>query len=142
MKHIIKEAYLFLEATTIHGLVYLSRNQARSTRIIWTLIVLTAFAVASYFLSQTVQGFDTKYTSTTIEDRSINDYPFPAVTFDPNVYNSKIYFLRTFLNQFEFTAYKEDSPKKMIFIKQFNWLVPKMQKSIFEGVEKFLQQDI
>ena len=114
MNNFLKELFTFFEATTIHGLSYLSQNHSRSTRIIWTLIVFTAFGIASYFLYETIKGFDTKYTSTTVEDRSIHEYPFPAVTFDPNVYNSKIYFLRTFLNQFEFTAYKEDNPKKMI----------------------------
>ena len=89
----MKEVYMFLEASTIHGLVYLSTNQSKTTRIIWTFIVLTAFGVASYFLYQTIKGFDTKYTSTTIEDRNINEYPFPAVTFDPGEFNSKDNFL-------------------------------------------------
>ena len=141
-KNLILEVYIFLEATTIHGLAYLSRNQTKSTRIIWTLIVLTAFGIASYFLYGTFKDFDTKYTSTTIEDRSIKDYPFPAVTFDPGEFNSKDGFLRTFLNQFEFIRYEKDSPMRNneVFSK-FDWLVGPMQNDIFDGIEKFLLEN-
>ena len=86
--------------------------------------MLAAFGIATYFLYQTIEGFDTKYTSTTIEDRSIKEYPFPAVTFDPGEFNSKDAFLRKFLNQFEFTRYKVDSTMRdnEVFGKQFEWL--------------------
>ena len=94
----------FFEATTIHGFVYISNSQQRSTRIIWTILVLVALGGAAYFLYQTVDGFGTKYVSTTLETKSIQQYPFPAVTFDPGHYNSKKAFLRTFLNEFEFIA--------------------------------------
>ena len=98
MRNCTRELYMFLEATTIHGLAYLSHNQNRCTRIIWTIIVLTAFGIASYFLYETIQGFDTKYTSTTIEDRNIKEYPFPAITFDPGEFNLENAFTRTFLH--------------------------------------------
>ena len=134
---------MFLESSTIHGLAYLSTNQSRSTRIIWTIIVLTAFGIASYFLYEAIEGFDTKYTSTTIEDRRINEFPFPAVTFDPGELNSENSFLRTFLNQFEFTRYVENSSLKNNdeFLKQFAWLVAPMQNDILNGVEKFLPDE-
>ena len=136
----LKEAYMFCEATTIHGLSYLSTNQSKSTRIIWTLIVLAAFGIASYFLYQTIDGFDTKYTSTTVEDRNIKDYPFPSVTFDPGEFNMENSFLRTFLNQFEFTRYKVNSPMRdnQVFLKQFDWLISRMHNKVFESIEKFL----
>ena len=100
----------FFEATSIHGFAYMSVSQTRCTRILWTLIVLAATGVASYLLYETVTGFEENYTSTTIETHSIKEFPFPAVTFDPGDYNSKDAFLRTFLNQLEFTRYKKNSP--------------------------------
>ena len=94
----LKKLNEFFEATTIHGFVYISQSQARSTRIIWTLVVLAAAVVVTYFLTETVVGFSEKYVSTTIESQSIKEYPFPAVTFSPGKYNSKKAFLRNFLN--------------------------------------------
>ena len=130
----------FFSSTSIHGFPYISDSQSRSTRIIWTLCVLTAFGVTSYFLYQTVDGFGSKYVSTTIETRSIQEYPFPAVTFHPGDYNSKNAFLRSFLNQFEFTRYYENSSKRNNdnFFNIYTWLVTPHQEKLFEDVEKFL----
>ena len=104
---------LFLEASTIHGLVYLGKSNHRCTKIIWLPIVLFAFSLATYFLVQTICSFNTKFTITTTETRSIKDYPFPAITFHPGEYNSEKMFLRTFLNQFKFTrfGFKHDKEK-------------------------------
>ena len=73
------------------------------------MIVLAGLGGASYFLYESVKGFGEKYVSTTIETRSIQEFPFPAVTFHPGDFNSKEAFKRTFLNQFEFTRYDETS---------------------------------
>ena len=86
----------FFEATTIHGFGYMSINQTKTTRIIWTLIVLGATAAVSYFLYETLAGFKKNYTSTTVETRSVKNFEFPAVTFDPGDYNSEYNFLRIF----------------------------------------------
>ena len=59
--------------------------------------MITALSGASYFLYQTVDGFDEKYVSTTIETRSVKGFSFPAVTFHPGDFNSKKTFLRNFL---------------------------------------------
>ena len=110
MEPIWNELNDFFSSTTIHGFVYIGRNQRAGTRFIWTLIVLAAIFVASNFLYQTISGFDVNYTTTTVETRSIQEFPFPAVTFHSGEFNSKKSFLRTFLNQFEFTRYDENSP--------------------------------
>ena len=84
----VEEINTFLDRSTIHGLSYLGKNETRCSRVIWTLIVLTASGVAGYLLFNTVKGFDEHYTSTTLETRGILEYPFPAVTFYPGDYNS------------------------------------------------------
>ena len=100
----VEEINTFLDRSTIHGLSYLGKNETRCSRVIWTLIVLTASGVAGYLLFNTVKGFDEHYTSTILETRSILDYPFPAVTFYPGDFSLKNAFKRVFLNQFEFTG--------------------------------------
>ena len=52
-----------------------------------------------------VDGFNEKYVTTTIETRSVKDYPFPAVTFLPGDFNSQDAFKKDFLNQFHFARY-------------------------------------
>ena len=110
MRGLWREVNEFFSSTSIHGFPYISDNQSRSTRIIWTIIVLAGFGVTSYFLYSTLDGFDEKYVSTTIETRSIKEFAFPAITFHPSDYNSKDAFKRHFLNQFEFTRYLRQSP--------------------------------
>ena len=140
MKNFCKELNAFFEATTVHGLAYLESRQTKCTRTFWFLVSLAALGIASYFLYQTVTGFDTKYTSTVIETRSIQDFPFPAVTFHPGEYNLKKSFLRKLLNQLEFTRYQEISHVRdnELFLKQFEWLISPMNNEVFDGVEKYL----
>ena len=130
----------FFETTTIHGFVYISNSQLKSTRIVWAVAVLIAFGGASYFLYETIDGFSDKYVSTTIETRSIQEFPFPAVTIHPGDYNSENYFLRNFLNQFEFTRYDKNSSLKdnVEFNKVYRWLVSPMNDQLFDSVEKYL----
>ena len=100
MREAIQNLHGFFDSTTIHGLSYLTNDKSRSTRFIWFMIVLTASIFAGYFLSETLAGYDTKFTSTTVETKSVKHYPFPAVTFYPGDENSEKGFLRAFLNQF------------------------------------------
>ena len=102
MRGLGKEVNNFFSSTSIHGFPYISSTQSRSTRFIWTIIVLFGLGGAIFFLYETIDGFDENYITTTTETRSVQDYPFPAVTFHPGGYNSKYAFLRNFFNQFEF----------------------------------------
>ena len=140
MRRLLLELNNFSEATTVHGFAYLSTGQKKSTRLIWSLIVLGAAMVAGYFLYSTIEGFDENYTSTTIKTRSIKDFPFPAVTFHPGDFNIKEAFLRIFLNQFEFTRYNgnENMRDNALFMEKFGWLVGPMNNETFEGVQKYL----
>ena len=133
----------FLEATTIHGLAYISTSQGRGTRIIWTAVVLGAACVASFFLYETVIGFEVNYTSTTIETSRIQKYPFPAVTFDPGNFNSMEAFKRTLLNEFEFTRYKESDPLRNNeeFRNTYQWLVSPMNNNLFDDIEIYLMNE-
>ena len=143
MRRLLSELNHFSEATTVHGFAYLSTGQKKSTRLIWSLIVLGAALVAGYFLYSTIKGFDENYTSTTIKTRSIRDFPFPAVTFHPGDFNIKEAFLRIFLNQFEFTRYNknENMRDNALFVEKFGWLVGSMNNEIFRGVQDYLLEE-
>ena len=134
----------FFEATTIHGFAYLSQSQRRSTRIIWSVIVTAAAVIVSYFLFETVDRFDEKYVSTTIETQKVNEFPFPAVTFIPGDFTLKDNFVRTFLNEFEFTRYNKENPTRdnEKFMEKYEWLVSPMNNKLFDAEEEFLINDI
>ena len=101
---------------------------------------MTGFGLTSYFLYNTVDGFSEKYVTTTVETKSIKEYPFPAVTFHPGDYNSKTAFLKTFLNQLEFTRYNDSSPLRdnEKFVNLYNWLISSMNDKMFEDTERLL----
>ena len=96
--------------------------------------------MATFFLYETVDGFNEKYVITTIETKSIQDYPFPAVTFYPGDYNSKNAFLRDFLNDFEFSRFDwgnslKDNDK---FLDLYQWLLSTMNDELFDDIHQFL----
>ena len=140
MRGFWRELNDFFSSTSIHGFPYISDTQSMSTRIIWTIIVLAGFGVASYFLYNTVDGFSDKYVTTTVETRKIQDYPFPAVTFYPGAYNSNKSFMRDFLNDFEFTRYDYGSSLRANekFMDLYQWLISPMNDDLFDDVEAFL----
>ena len=140
MRGLWREVNEFFNSTSIHGFPYINDSQTRSTRIIWTIIVLAGFGFATYFLYETVDGFSEKYITTTIETRSIKDYPFPAVTFYPGAYNSKNSFLRDFLNDFEFSRFEYTSSLRENdkFMDLYQWLLSSMNDDLFDDVETFL----
>ena len=92
---------------------------------------------------ESVKGFGEKYVSTTIETRSIQQFPFPAVTFHPGDFNSKEAFKRTFLNQFEFTRYDDESQLRNNedFRNLYQWLTSPMNNELFDSIENYLIKD-
>ena len=143
MRRFLSELNNFSEATTVHGFAYLSKGQSKCTRFIWGLIVLGAAGVAGYFLVNTIKGFGEHYTSTTIETRSVKEFPFPAVTFHPGDFYSNKGFVRIFLNQLEFTRYHNSDPMQnnAKFYENFFWLYVRMSMELFEKIENFLKRD-
>ena len=124
----------FLSSTSVHGLPYIHQSQTRTTRVIWTVLVAGALTTATVFLVQTVGDWDTKYVSTTIESRGVEQYPFPAVTF-----HSGEFPMRTFLNHFEMTRFNESSPlyENSVFMKNYAMFVDNFgphKSSLFDWV--------
>ena len=141
MRGFWKEVNEYFSATSIHGFPYISNTQSRPTRFIWTLIVLCGLGFATFFLYETISGFEEHYITTTTETKSVKDYPFPAVTFHPGVHNSKYAFLKNFFNEFEFTRYHlhlKSRPSLLDndkFIRLYEWLVSPMSDHIFADIE-------
>ena len=131
----------FCESTTVHGLAYLTKNQHQSTKAIWFVIVLSAFTVAAMFVTQTIDGYYTKFTSTTIETKSIQNYAFPAVTFYPGDENLDKGFLRTFFNQIQLTRYNGEMKDDKEFMWLFDWLIKPMINELYNGIENHLLQE-
>ena len=133
----------FCESTTVHGLAYLTKNQIKSTKTIWFVIVLSAFIAATLFVTEAVEGYYTKFTSTTIEARGIDNYAFPAVTFYPGDENFDKGFLRTFFNQIQLTRYNGEMEDDKEFMRLFDWLIEPMINQLYNGIEEHLiQQEI
>ena len=61
-----KEVNDFFTSTSIHGFPYISNINDRSTRIIWTIILFIGFGVTTFFLYETIDGFNEKYVTTTV----------------------------------------------------------------------------
>ena len=80
--------------------------------------------------------------TTTIETWSIQDYPFPAVTFYPGDFNSQNAFLKDFLNEFEFTRFGcyESFPlcDNEKFMALYEWLLAAMNDELFDDTEKYI----
>ena len=132
----------FLSSSSVHGLPYIHRSQPRTSRVIWTVLVLVALITATVFLVQTVGDWDTKYISTTVQTESLENFPFPAVTFHPGDFSSQDAFLRIFLNQFEMTRYNRSSPlySNDEFMKQFKSFLNNFKggHSLFHWVSQYL----
>ena len=121
LSNLWRELNDFLSSTSVHGLPQIHRSQSGTTRVIWTVLVAGALITATVLLVQTVGDWDTKYISTTLETRGIENYPFPAVTFHPGDFPTKNLLLRTLLNHFEMTRYEQSSPlyENSVFMKKY-----------------------
>ena len=72
----------FLEASTIHGLVYISTTR-RLVRLLWLSVVIRGFIGAGVLIQESFSGWSTSPVSTTIETLSISKLNFPTVTVCP-----------------------------------------------------------
>ena len=72
----------FLENSTIHGLLHISRTR-RLVRLIWVGIVMAGFSVAASLIQQSFSSWASSPITTTIETRPIREIDFPNVTVCP-----------------------------------------------------------
>ena len=72
----------FLEHSTIHGLVHISRTR-KSVRLFWILVVLLGFTGSGVMIYQSLEAWEENPVSTTIEKRPITEITFPKVTVCP-----------------------------------------------------------
>ena len=82
----------FLEASSIHGLTYISTTRSLF-RIFWTLVVITGFTGAGFLIYESVQSWEESPVSTTVETLPITELTFPKVTVCPpkNTYTNLNY---------------------------------------------------
>ena len=82
----------FLEASSIHGLTYISTTRSLF-RIFWTLVVITGFTGAGFLIYESFQSWEESPVSTTVETLPITELTFPKVTVCPpkNTYTNLNY---------------------------------------------------
>ena len=74
-----KGVEIFLESSTIHGLVYLSQSR-RLAKLFWILVVITGFSGAGYLIFQSFQSWQEGPIKTTVETLPITEATFPNQT--------------------------------------------------------------
>ena len=72
----------FLEHSTIHGLVHISRTR-KSVRLFWIFVVFLGFIGSGVMIYQSLEAWEENPVSTTIEKRPITEITFPKVTVCP-----------------------------------------------------------
>ena len=73
---------LFLESSTIHGLVYIAKNR-RLWKLFWTTTVLVGFVAAGVMIYQSFKDWSESPVTTTIETIPISELKLPKVTVCP-----------------------------------------------------------
>jgi hypothetical protein len=76
----------FLEATTVHGFVYLNRRNSFCARLFWSCIILSGFSIAGYMIYNSLIDWNANQTITTLESIAtpIQKVQFPTVTVCPH----------------------------------------------------------
>ena len=84
----------FLEASTIHGLNYISTTK-KYARIFWVLVVVAGFSTAGYMIQTSFKDWAANPIRTTLETMPISEIKFPKVTVCPpeNTYTDLNYAL-------------------------------------------------
>ena len=76
----------FLEATTVHGFVYLNRRNSFCARLFWFCTILSGFSIAGYMIYNSLIDWNANQTITTLESIAtpIQKVQFPTVTVCPH----------------------------------------------------------
>ena len=73
----------FLESSTIHGLVHISKAKSKAARAAWVAIVVACFAFAIHMITSSYTEWHESPVSTTITTHPITELEFPTVTVCP-----------------------------------------------------------
>ena len=73
----------FLESSTIHCLVYISKAETAVVKIIWAIVVFVSFVTAGVLISNSYSDWASSPISTSISTHPISSLPFPQVTVCP-----------------------------------------------------------
>ena len=73
----------FLETSTIHGLVHITRTNRWKVKLFWILVVFAGFCGALIMIHKSLKAWDESPVKTTIETRPITELTFPKITVCP-----------------------------------------------------------
>ena len=73
----------FLEASTLHGLVYISKAESLWGKILWTVSVIVSFSISGVLIHQSFADWSEHPVSSVISTHPIMDLKFPNVTVCP-----------------------------------------------------------
>ena len=73
----------FLETSTLHGLVYISKAESFWGKFLWTVSVIVSFSLAGVLINQSFVDWSTHPVSSVISTHPIKDLRFPNVTVCP-----------------------------------------------------------
>ena len=72
----------FLEASTIHGLTYITTSR-RCVRLFWVFVIMTGFMTAGILIHESFKSWSKSPVSISLETLSISELTFPKVTVCP-----------------------------------------------------------
>ena len=70
----------FLESSTIHGLLQISRAKSGTAKLAWIAIVVACFGLAIHMITSSYKEWQESPVSTTITTHPITELEFPTVT--------------------------------------------------------------
>ena len=73
----------FLEASSIHGLAYISKAESLWGKILWSISVIVSFSLAGILINNARTGWSAQPVSSVISTYPIRDLRFPNVTICP-----------------------------------------------------------
>ena len=73
----------FLEASTIHGLTYISTSKNKFTKLLWIGIVICGFLTASNLINNAFLDWEKSPIATSIETFPISELHFPKIVVCP-----------------------------------------------------------
>ena len=73
----------YLESSTFHGSVYISRTKKFIRSLLWILVIFFSFTAATLLILKSFQSWADSPVSTTIETMQLTKLTFPKVTVCP-----------------------------------------------------------